>query len=310
MSSFTSYIQIARPGHWFKNIFLIPGIVVAKMLTGLPLDITHIILGFGAVCLIASANYVLNEYLDAKFDKYHPKKKDRPCATNQISTFSVFVEYAFLFLLGVLLGLKISIPFTIALISLFVAGIFYNVKPFRTKDKVYLDVLSESINNPIRLLIGWYMVTSSSFPPASLLMGYWMAGAFLMAVKRFAEYRFIGDPVIAGQYRQSFKYYTEENLLISILFYASASSFFLGVFLIKYKPELILSFFSLAILFAWYFHLSFKKDSPAQHPEKLFKEKRFVLYFILVIILLFVTSVMNIPQIKFMLDTPFLRSTP
>jgi hypothetical protein len=34
-------------------------------------------------------------------------------------------------------------------------GIFYNVRPMRTKDRAYLDVISESINNPLRLMIGW-----------------------------------------------------------------------------------------------------------------------------------------------------------
>ncbi len=37
-------------------------------------------------------------------------------------------------------------------------GVVYNVPPFRTKDRPYLDVISESINNPIRLTIGWAMV--------------------------------------------------------------------------------------------------------------------------------------------------------
>jgi hypothetical protein len=37
-------------------------------------------------------------------------------------------------------------------------GIVYNVRPLRTKDKPYLDVISESINNPLRLTIGWAMI--------------------------------------------------------------------------------------------------------------------------------------------------------
>ena len=51
-------------------------------------------------------------------------------------------------------------------------GIFYNVPPLRTKDKAYFDVISESINNPIRLLIGWAIVDPTSLPPGSIILSY------------------------------------------------------------------------------------------------------------------------------------------
>ena len=44
-----------------------------------------------------------------------------------------------------------------------------------------------------------------------------MAGAFLMAVKRYAEYRMIGDPDRAGLYRKSFSKYTVYISLIYII---------------------------------------------------------------------------------------------
>ena len=51
-------------------------------------------------------------------------------------------------------------------------GIVYNVPPLRTKDKPYLDVISESVNNPIRLLIGWAMVDPTTLPPSSIILSY------------------------------------------------------------------------------------------------------------------------------------------
>jgi decaprenyl-phosphate phosphoribosyltransferase len=77
---FKNYIKIARPNHWFKNIFIIPGTIFAILI--FPnfswLLFGKFILGFFCVCLICSANYVINEWLDAEFDKYHPLKKNRP----------------------------------------------------------------------------------------------------------------------------------------------------------------------------------------------------------------------------------------
>jgi len=47
------------------------------------------------------------------------------------------------------------------------------------QDLPYIDVLSESINNPLRFCLGWYMVTASLLPAMSLLLSYWMLGRVL-----------------------------------------------------------------------------------------------------------------------------------
>src|SRR3954463_7227709 len=107
-------------------------------------------------------------------------------------------------------------PFFLASLFLLVMGVVYNVRPVRSKDLPYVDVLSESINNPIRLLLGWFAVTTAEFPPVSLLISYWMIGAFFMATKRFSEYRSLADPATAGAYRNSFRHYDEEKLLTSM----------------------------------------------------------------------------------------------
>ena len=41
-------------------------------------------------------------------------------------------------------------------------------------------------------------MTQAEMPPFSLLISFWMIGAFLMAAKRFAEYRFIGNSATAS----------------------------------------------------------------------------------------------------------------
>ncbi len=63
------------------------------------------------------------------------------------------------------MSLTISLPFTLTAIALWIMGCVYNIPPLRTKDQVYLDVLTESVNNPLRMLLGWYMVTSVLVPP-------------------------------------------------------------------------------------------------------------------------------------------------
>ncbi|MEI3014343.1 MAG: hypothetical protein V8T36_06155 [Ruthenibacterium lactatiformans] len=94
-----------------------------------------------------------------------------------------------------------------------------------------------------------------------------------MAIKRYAEYRMIGDKSTAALYRKSFAHYTEQSLLISAFFYAMCSLFLCGIFIIKYKIELLLVVPFLCGLFCFYLHFAFKKDSAVQKPEKLYREK-------------------------------------
>lgn len=223
---------------------------------------------------------MINEWLDAEFDKYHPTKKHRSVVEEGADKRIVYALYICLTVIGIVLAMTISGIFCLMEIWLWVMGILYNVKPFRTKDVPFLDVLSESVNNAIRLLIGWFIVTGEYYPPISLVIGYWFAGAFLMATKRFSEYRMINDPELAGKYRKSFKYYTQNSLLLSSFLYAMISTFFIGIFLIKYRVELILFMPLLMGLFCYYFWISFKEDSAAQKPEKLYKEKGLMLYVI------------------------------
>jgi len=312
------YIAIARPDNWVKNAFMIPGMLFALSIFQTPFDSTligKIMMGVVSICLIASANYVINEYLDKGFDKYHPLKNKRSAVVTVINPVIVYMEYALLAVIGLALAYFVSIKFLSMAIFLLVMGVIYNVKPFRSKDRVFLDVLSESINNPIRFAAGWFIFSPAlglpgskwdldwinTFPPVSIIIAYWMGGAFLMATKRFAEYRLIGDPHIAGQYRRSFKFYTENSLLVSMFFYAITSAFFLGIFLIKDRIELLVSFPFFALLFSWYLKIGLLNDSPVQGSEKLYTRKWFMVYLVLFTIMLCVLMFVKIPWLYWFL---------
>jgi 4-hydroxybenzoate polyprenyltransferase len=288
------YVRIARPDHWVKNIFMIPGAALAFVLVHRTADISvsRLIVAVASCCLIASANYTINEYLDAPFDRHHPLKRSRPGAEGRLDGRLVIVQYVLLAVVGGLLAWSINSAFLVTSLWLLVMGIIYNVQPLRTKDRQYLDVLSESVNNPIRFLLGWFAVTGAIIPPGSVLLAYWMGGAFLMGTKRYSEYRRIANPLQAGLYRRSFQRYTESSLLLSSFFYALCSAFLIGVFLIKYKIELLLSFPFFAVLFTWYLGIGLKADSAAQAPEKLYRERAFMLFagatFAVVVVLFFI----------------------
>lgn len=302
------YFKILRVDHWFKNVLVLPGTAAAFYITGASLGdkLGALLIGLASVCLVASANYVLNEWLDQKFDRFHPLKKYRPSAASQLDARIVWLEYAVLSIGGLALAHLISPWFLAAAGALWIQGLAYNVSPLRTKDRVYCDVLSESINNPIRLLLGWWLIESSLLPPVSLLLGYWMLGAFLMGMKRYAEMRFIGTPDLAGLYRRSFRFYSEESLLISSMFYAFASAFAFALFILKYRPELLLTLPFVAAAFAWYVHIGMKPASAAQTPERLYRERGFVAFLGLVAALMMLAFAVDLPWLARLLDSPLL----
>ena len=310
MRSFSKYISIARPSHWVKHIFIVPGIIGAIILVGKIDDgfIRRCLLGFSSACLIASANYVINEWLDSMFDMHHPLKCTRPGAEGLLSPAIVIIEYAVLGMVGLALAYMVNTLFFIASIAFVISGICYNIKPMRTKDWPYLDVMTEAINNPIRLLLGWAMVSEATIPPLSFVGTYWLGGAFLMAAKRLSEYRFIVDtkgPEAPGQYRRSFQYYTELSLMLSCFVYSIMASFLLSAFLLKYRTELILSFPLFALLFGYYLYMAMQKGSAAQRPEKLHKDKVLIVILLLLVGLLGILSVVDIPQLERLLKSTF-----
>jgi decaprenyl-phosphate phosphoribosyltransferase len=293
--SLRGHIKIARADHWIKNVFVLPGIVVAISIdrsTVTAILPWHIFIGLLSICLITSSNYVLNEVLDARFDREHPLKRNRPVPSGQVSIPLAYAQWMALMLAGVGLGLIVSLPFALVMAGLWLMSCVYNIAPIRSKDLPYLDVLSESINNPLRMLAGWYITNTHALPPTSLLISYWMIGCYFMAIKRLAEYRDIDDATRSKAYRKSFAYYDERRLLVSIMFYASQAMLFFGAFIMRYRLELILSFPLVALVMAIYLSLAFKKDSAVQRPEGLYREPRLMAAVVscalLMVLLLFV----------------------
>ena len=309
-----AHLAIARLDHSIKNLFVLPGVIV-------PLSVDpalwsrHLVVvlvwAFVSITLVACSNYVINEVLDAPFDRLHPTKHTRPAARGLVSIPVAYVQWIVMMLIGIAIGWRISPPFAMTAFFLWLMGCAYNIRPLRTKDVPYLDVLTESVNNPIRMLLGWYAVAPLLVPPLSLLMCYWMIGCYFMALKRFSELREIGDTGLAGSYRASFKRYTPESLLVSVMFYASTAMLFFGAFIIRYRIELLLSFPLVALVMAIYFDLSFQSHSAVQNPEKLYREPRLMLWFSATVMIMLLLLFVRLPSLEriFMPTIPVVQPT-
>ena len=159
------HLAICRVDHWFKNVFVLPGIVAAiGMDRRLTWDLlARLLLGLLAIGLVASSNYVINEVLDAPFDRTIPSS----APPGAVGTGSRGPRLRAVARRGGRAWDRhaVSNHFALVLVALWLMGCVYNIRPVRTKDVPYLDVLSESVNNPLRMLAGWFIVAPMPFRP-------------------------------------------------------------------------------------------------------------------------------------------------
>jgi 4-hydroxybenzoate polyprenyltransferase len=297
------YLALTRLDHATKHVFIIPGAVLAALLRGFhsPDLLWSIIAGLIAALCIASANYTINEYVDRESDSHHPTKSTRTSVQREVSPAIVAAQWLLLTSIGLAAALSTSTSMFFVVLAFSAQGILYNLRPLRTKDVPYLDVLSESLNNPLRLMIGWAMIDPNTLPPASIILSYWTGGAFLMAAKRLSEYREIvsthGKELLV-RYRRSFAGYGEISLTVSCLLYSLLSSASLAVFLIKYRIEYVFLLPAIGALFATYLALSMMPGSTAQKPERLFHERKLIVAVMTVSVLFIVLSVYDLPFLE------------
>lgn len=277
------YLKVARIDHWLKNIFIVFGHAVAVVLV-LNMEVTgdvvmNAFLSLIPACLIASANYILNEILDAPFDKLHPTKKDRPIPSGRVKISILWGMFAGCTIVGFILAfLWFKNPgYWIALGLLFLSGLVYNIPPVRLKDRAFLDVIAESFNNPIRLWLGWYAVIPATMltqPPASITLAWWCFGGLLMTGKRYSEYRLINDKELSGRYRKSFQVYNNTSLIIAMITYANLFCFCAGYAISNYDPlnNLALVFPIIICAIIAYFHQAMSEIGARLEPEQLMQK--------------------------------------
>lgn len=298
-----AYLRAMRLGRWPRSLALFVGSAAFYYLYREVLfatDITWVVLqslyAFLLTWAISTANYIINEIVDAPYDVHHPTKRNRPLVKGEIK------KIPFLFLAIVISATSLHLayrhfvpPFFYSLLALLTAGFIYNIKPVRTKDIPFLDSISESANNPIRFLIGWFAFASPEiWPPLSILLCWWAFGNFLMIAKRLSEFRLLKER--AGDYRNSLRRYSERALMVGMA--ASAVIFFLAYiyFAFSFRLETWL-LFSPFVFF--YFFLFFRKtmmeDEVMEEPERLFMHLKFAFYTLFLIAIFFLSSFLDKP---------------
>src|SRR6202007_856637 len=92
----SAHFAIARLDHSIKNLFVLPGVIIPLSVdpTLVNRDLFwRLLLAFVSITLVACSNYVINEVLDAPFDRLHPTKKNRPAAKGLVNIPVAYVPW-------------------------------------------------------------------------------------------------------------------------------------------------------------------------------------------------------------------------
>ncbi len=286
-SAWLDYLRPLRFDHWIKNLVVPVGSLLALAAHGIwpggP-ELVAILLAFVVSGLVSSVNYAINEILDAPFDARHPTKRDRPIPSGRVRVAPLLVLTAGVGVLAFALSWWL-LPAGVlgGAIALFFAGLAYNLAPLRLKDWPYLDAVTESLTNPIRIAIGWHAVAVGT-PPTLLLVTVWTFGAFLMTGKRLAELRLLGD--LAARYRPTFRAYSVSGLFAVQLSYALVGLGALTWLVAVQRPRVLPALPLVAGLLAWAFKMTFEPESPLIDPEHLYRRPIFLVVAVAVLVLL------------------------
>ena len=277
--------DLLRVNHWFKNALVFGGMVLALWYKGdYSLNSRFLLQVIGSFILasfVSSSNYIINQIVDTHFDLLHPIKKLRPIPSGKIKKGHAFILAMVIFLLAIIVSSSLyEVSFSYTLIIFFVAGIIYNIRPIRLKDVVYLDVVSESVNNPIRFSLGWFLVLPNTMPPVLLLLTTWALGAIFMTGKRYDEFQTLGKKLVP--YRKSFQHYNPENLKRMVYFYSvTTSSLFIAI-CFKYNKLLLLCVPSVMLFLVWSVRKILSGEAKAATIESFFLTRKFIIFAIIV----------------------------
>ncbi len=148
--TFRNIVNLARPEHWVKNLFLFLPAFFGARLTELDI-LRHALLGFVAFSLTASAVYVLNDLVDAPQDRNHPDKCRRPIASGAISQGQGALIGVVLLVSGLSMAYFLNTEMLIFSVLYFVVNVAYSLS---LKHFAIVDVSLIGLGFLLRVLAG------------------------------------------------------------------------------------------------------------------------------------------------------------
>lgn len=145
-------LALLRPHQWVKNTFVAaPLFFTPAAISAATVQATA--LGILAFCLLSSAVYVLNDFLDRKADRQHPTKRHRPLAAGTVPLALAGGVAVVFFAGGLALSLSLGTGFAIAAAAYLINNALYSVW---LKHVAIIDVMSITLGFVLRVEAGGF----------------------------------------------------------------------------------------------------------------------------------------------------------
>ena len=181
MRKIRALFRLLRVKQWIKNLLVFAAPIGAGVEpTWSTLKISC--LGFIGFSLMASAVYIINDYRDRKMDRNHPKKKNRPIASGEISEKVALAVLIILLISSFVLIEDFGPEAILTVLCYLLINIAYSFK-LKTFPVLELGIVASGYS--LRILFGAQMF---SLVASSWLMVSTFSAAFgVVAAKRLAE---------------------------------------------------------------------------------------------------------------------------
>jgi 4-hydroxybenzoate polyprenyltransferase len=198
------FVQLMRPQHWTKNVFVFAALVFGRKLAE-PSAVGRAVGGFVCFCLAASAVYIFNDIMDRRIDRLHPEKRKRPIAAGSVTLGSAAVLSALCAAAAVLGGLVLGVSFAGVVSAYIVMIVLYSLL---LKRVMILDCVVISVGFCLRAIAGAEAV--GVFISPWLVVCTFALCLFLAFSKRRSELAQLSDE--GESFREALAGYTPELL--------------------------------------------------------------------------------------------------
>ena len=268
------FLELLRVKQYYKNLIIFLALIfLGKEITLETIILTFI--GFITLCLISSSNYIINDILDKEKDKLHPKKCNRPIASNYYSTTYAGIIAIITAIASLSISFFISEKFFLLILAIFFLTLFYSLK---LKEEIFLDITLISTNFVIRAISG-IIIINARLSPWLILCTFFLS--FLLATgKRINEFNYSKDHKVV------LKSYTK-NLLDKLLIIATT------ILILSYSLYSFLSIYPLLIytipiptyIILRYLYLIESNSNIPGELENFYKDKQLVISLIIWLII-------------------------
>jgi len=179
--------RLLRPHQWAKNALLAVPLLTAHRY-GDTHAVTATLLAIVAMCMTASAIYVVNDLLDLPADRAHPTKHRRPLAAGTLPLSWAMAAIPFLAIAAALASLPLPSAFAAGLVGYATAAIVYSLW---IKHVAWLDAAWLAGLYTLRIYLGALAI---SVPVSGWLFAFsFFAFGSLALLKRFTELASLAD---------------------------------------------------------------------------------------------------------------------